>query len=168
MDWARTEKLAKLLLQTLQDGAARNNNPTNREETQMNDQTPEIPPIPDQTQTDDSNAPAQPSDVPATPDHTQTDGGEAPPQPGDVSPTLDQTQPTTTAPDVPPASDHTNQDTATVSGKATVTDDPDRSGTLAVLHDAAQLAQFLSENPDVLKLMNALVDAARPSTPRTS
>lgn len=159
MNWARTEKLAKLLLHTLQDGTARNDESPSRKETLMNDQTPEIPPIPDQTQTGDGGAAAaaQPSDVP----------------PADASQVPDHTQAPAAAPDAPPVPDHTGpnhtgQDIAQAGGAAPHQGAGDRSDTLSVLHDAAQLAQFLSENPDVLKFMNALVDAAQPSTQTSS
>ena len=159
MNWARTEKLAKLLLHTLQDGTARNDEPPSRKETLMNDQTPESPPIPDQTQTGDGGAAAtaQPSDVP----------------PADASQVPDHTQAPAAAPDAPPVPDHTGpnhtgQDVAQTGGTPAHGNAGDRSDTLSVLHDAAQLAQFLSENPDVLKFMNALVDAAQPSTQTSS
>ncbi len=152
MDWARTEKLAKLLLHTLQDGTARNDEPPSREETLMSDQTPEIPPIPDQTQTGDGEATAQPSDTPSV----------------DASQVPDHTQAPAAASDVPPVPDHTGQNVAQAGGTSAHGNAGDRSDTLSVLHDAAQLAQFLSENPDVLKFMNALVDAAQPSTQTSS
>lgn len=120
MNWARTVKLAELLLKTLQSQS-------------VPDQiVKKEPPMNDPTTIDVAPAPNDPA--PASPDA----------QPVTPQPAADSDDPVATATTTPAA------------GTSTSTNSAD---TLAIMQNAVQLAQFLSQNKDVLAFMSALLGA---------